>query len=141
MLLRNMDHAHGLANGTRMTIEQLGQWSILAKIATGPGKGTCILLPRITLTPSDSQRIPFRFSRRQFPIRPAWAMTINKAQGQTLRRVGIYLPEPCFAHGQLYVAASRACSRDDVLFYITHAQPDGAEGVSTTNVVHKDIFA
>jgi len=34
-------------------------------------------------------------------------MTINKAQGQTLERVGIYLPEPCFTHGQLYVAASR----------------------------------
>ena len=33
-------------------------------------------------------------------------MTINKAQGQTLERVGIHLPEPCFTHGQLYVATS-----------------------------------
>ena len=40
-------------------------------------------------------------------MRIAFAMTINKAQGQTLERVGIYLPEPCFTHGQLYVAASR----------------------------------
>ena len=35
------------------------------------------------------------------------ASQINKAQGQTLRCVGVHLPKPCFAHGQLYVAASR----------------------------------
>ena len=34
-------------------------------------------------------------------------MTVNKAQGQTLKRVGVYLPDSCFTHGQLYVAASR----------------------------------
>ena len=34
-------------------------------------------------------------------------MTINKALGQTLDRVGIYLPQPVFGHGQLYVARSR----------------------------------
>ncbi|KAK1343257.1 hypothetical protein QTO34_016035 [Cnephaeus nilssonii] len=38
---------------------------------------------------------------------PAFAMTINKSQGQTLDRVGIFLPEPIFRHGQLYVAFSR----------------------------------
>ena len=35
-------------------------------------------------------------------------MTINKAQGHTFERVGIYLPYPVFCHGQLYVAFSRA---------------------------------
>ena len=34
-------------------------------------------------------------------------MTINKAQGQTLEFLGIFLPAPCFGHGQLYVALSR----------------------------------
>jgi len=37
-------------------------------------------------------------------------MTINKAQGQTLQRVGIYLDTPCFSHGQLYVAASASAT-------------------------------
>ena len=43
----------------------------------------------------------------QFPIRPAFAMTINKAQGQTLSKCGVLLDEPVFTHGQLYVAALR----------------------------------
>ena len=34
-------------------------------------------------------------------------MSTNKAQGQTLDFVGIYLPDHVFTHGQLYVAFSR----------------------------------
>ncbi|RCN45056.1 hypothetical protein ANCCAN_08921 [Ancylostoma caninum] len=52
--------------------------------------------------------VPFRLRRRQFPIRLAFAMTINKAQGQSLNSVGIYLGVDVFSHGQLYVALSRA---------------------------------
>jgi len=55
----------------------------------GQGTGQRILLPRTDLTPSDST-LPFSFTRRQFPIRKAFAMTINKEQGQTLDKVGLY---------------------------------------------------
>ena len=41
-------------------------------------------------------------------------MTVNKAQGQTIPNVGVYLPEPVFSHGQLYVALSRATARSNV---------------------------
>ncbi|GFS97862.1 ATP-dependent DNA helicase [Trichonephila clavipes] len=56
------------------------------------------------MIPSDST-IPFK--RLQFPIRLAFAMSINKSQGQTMSICGLDLENPCFSHGQLYVACSR----------------------------------
>jgi ATP-dependent exoDNAse (exonuclease V) alpha subunit len=41
-------------------------------------------------------------------------MTVNKAQGQTIPIVRVYLPEPMFSHGQLYVALSRAMARSNI---------------------------
>ena len=67
--------------------------------------------------PSDS-KLPFDFKRKQFPVRPAFAMTINKSQGQTLQYVGLYLPDPVFSHGQLYVAFSRVAGFDKITVYL-----------------------
>ncbi len=55
----------------------------------------------------------------QFPIVPAWAMTIHKAQGLTLDDVQIDLGHGAFSPGQTYVALSRARSLDGLSF----AQP------------------
>lgn len=46
----------------------------------------------------------------QFPLMPAWAVTIHKAQGLTLDQVAIDLGRGAFAEGQVYVALSRAAS-------------------------------
>lgn len=52
----------------------------------------------------------------QFPIVPAWAMTIHKAQGLTLEDVRIDLGYGAFSAGQTYVALSRARSLDGLSF-------------------------
>ncbi len=85
ILLQNMPG--DLANGTRLIVVKLMQHIIDAEIATGPNKGRHVFIPRfhvLSITPSDTERMPFTLRRRQFLLRPAFAMTINKAQGQTL---------------------------------------------------------
>jgi ATP-dependent exoDNAse (exonuclease V) alpha subunit len=48
----------------------------------------------------------FELKRCQLPIRVAFAMTINKAQGLTLKREGVYLTDDVFSNGQLCLALS-----------------------------------
>jgi ATP-dependent exoDNAse (exonuclease V) alpha subunit len=52
------------------------------------------------------------FKYVQFPLAPAWALTIHKAQGMTLDSVEIDLGHGAFAPGQTYVALSRARSME-----------------------------
>lgn len=43
----------------------------------------------------------------QYPVKPAWAITIHKSQGLTFDKIIIDMGKGAFAHGQLYVALSR----------------------------------
>ncbi|CAH9135969.1 unnamed protein product [Cuscuta epithymum] len=137
MLLRNIDHSMGLCNGTRLVITRLGCHVLEAKILSGHTVGQKVLIPRLNLTPSDV-RMPFKFQRRQFPIMVSYAMTINKSQGQSLSHVGLFLKNPVFCHGQLYVAVSRVTRREGLKILICN--PDGASSNSTINVVYPEVF-
>jgi hypothetical protein len=107
MLLRNLHVRNGLCNGTRMIITALHEHSIECKLITGSRAGDVVLLSRIDIISDGEYELPICLRRRQFPLRLAFSMTINKSQGQSLDRVGVYLKTPCFNHGQFYVAISR----------------------------------
>lgn len=50
----------------------------------------------------------------QLPLMLAWGITIHKSQGKTFERLAIDLPQS-FAHGQAYVALSRATSLESIV--------------------------
>ncbi|CAI9260840.1 unnamed protein product [Lactuca saligna] len=121
MLLRNINQKEGLCNGTRLIVSQLLPTVIEATIITGTSIGKCVYIPRIKFI-HKSSNLPFVFSGKQFPVKVCYAMTINKSQGQSLRKIGIYLSQPIFAHRQLYVALSRATSPDSIRILLNNTK-------------------
>ncbi|CAN1725750.1 ATP-dependent DNA helicase pif1 [Linum perenne] len=138
ILLRNIDQAAGLCNGTRMVVKLLGQWFIEAEIISGSNIGESVFLPRMTLT-TEYLSLNIVLSRRQYPVAICFAMTINKSQGQTLKQVGLCLQHQVFSHGQLYVALSRVTTRTGLK--ILSCDVDGNHLNTMQNIVYKEILA
>ena len=139
ILLRNLNPASGLCNGTRLICRKMHRHFIDAEIITGTHFGKRVFIHRITLTPSDTG-LPFDLERRQFPVRPCFAMTINKAQSQTMDFVGLYLPSHVFTHGQLYVALSRVGAARHTKVLVANGNIPRERGTFTRNVVYKEVL-
>lgn len=67
-------------------------------------------------------------------------MTINKAQGQTLNTIGVYLPQPIFSHGQLYVALSRTTTAAKIKVLLEPSKSDPSSLFHTLNIVYKELL-
>ena len=135
MLIRNLSIHEGLCNGTRLLVLDCGINLLKCQILTGDKKGDIVFLNRITLYCEDVY--PFTFKRRQFPVKLAFAMTINKAQGQTFEKIGIDLRKDVFNHGQLYVACSRVRSWNALKIYLGEQR----NSYKVKNYVYEEIFS
>jgi len=141
MMIRNLNSDLGLCNGTRLRVTQLSRNCIKATIMTGVRDGQPVLIPRIIFK-TEATDFPFILRRKQFPVIPAFAMTINKSQGQSIRHLGLYLPTPVFAHGQLYVALSRVTARENIKVVCgkDYFEDDHDTQVYTKNIVFQQIL-
>ena len=133
-----MDPIHGHVNGSVYIVKELSNRIIRARLVSdGPNAGNEILIPRILFHPND-QTLPFQFERRQFPIRPCFAMTANKSQGQSKKVVGVNVTKDFFGHGQLYVAMSRVTNPYNLKIFKC---PTASNQNYTRNVVYKAILS
>ncbi|GJU50580.1 DNA helicase [Tanacetum coccineum] len=137
MLLRNINFAGGLCNGTRLIVKQLLPKVIEAQIIMGTMVSQKVFLPRIPLTTKDP-RTPFIFKRKQFSMKVCYAMTVNKLQGQSLKKIGVYLSEPVFGNSHLYVTLSRATTPDGLKVLISSRR--NRPPTATKNIVSKTYF-
>ena len=113
MLLRNLNPQIGLCNGTRLIVKKIGSYVLQVSVMNDNNSANeqIEIIPRIILSTLEGE-YPFILSRKQFPVKLSFAMTINKSQGQSLSNVGIDFRNPAFTHGQVYVAASRSTNCD-----------------------------
>ena len=88
MLFRNIDVNSGLCNGTTMKLMPTTTKIFNVQTTNGSHIGDYTLISRIELSPSHSLS-PFKLSRRQFPIKLCFAMTITKAKGQSINNLGV----------------------------------------------------
>ena len=87
---------------------------------------------------SEDAGLPFTAKRKHFLVTVAFALTINKSQGQTIPNVGICLPESVLSHGQLYVALSRGKSFANTK--VLSLENDEVETAITKTVVFQEAL-
>ena len=150
MLIRNLRLCGGLCNGTRLKIEKMYDNMLLCKVMSGSKKGTTVAIFRVTFY-SDEFSLPGQLRRHQFPIKACFCMTINKSQGQTLKRVGLYLKAACSVHGQFFVGTSRVRSGEDIKIVVEDSSNQGrkrkesgfgtrAGNIFTQNPVYTEVL-
>ncbi|XP_017221478.2 uncharacterized protein LOC108198225 [Daucus carota subsp. sativus] len=137
MLMRNLNQTLGLCNGTRMMVTKCLKHCVECEVICGAFVGSRHFIPRMELYPTET-KLPFKLIRKQMPLQICYSMTINKSQGQSLERVGLFLPKPAFTHGQIYVAVSRVTSPSGLRLFID--ANTGAPTNITQNIVYKEVF-
>lgn len=140
MLTRNVNPRKGLCNGTRLLCRNFYPNFIDAEIVSGTFNGATTFLHRIPLNSTADMNLSFSFTRKQFPIRLGFVLTVHKAQGQTIPFTGIYLPHDVFTHGQLYVALSRGKSANHTCVLVKDGTIFNHSGVYTKNVVYNEVL-
>lgn len=136
IVMRNLCAKYGIMNGVKLRVISISRFLIVARTLCSAQR--TVLLPRISFSmtvPSSAVRV----TRRQFPLRLAYALTINKSQGQTLARVCFDLRSPVFTHGACYVGLGRVQGADDlaVLLGEDARGPDGRYYI--LNIVYAEL--
>ena len=135
MVTRNISVQDRLMNNTKVIVREIGRHLVTVETLMERRQ---FVLPRIIFR-FTLPRSGLMIERRQFPLRLCYAITVNKSQGQTLDRVCLDLREHPFAHGQLYVGASRVRNRSNILVLTLDDHLHHCCAL-TKNIVYQDLL-
>jgi hypothetical protein len=127
----------GICNNTRVRIEAIHPNLKVIRVKPIGANSRSYWLPRRWYRNIDMGKHGV-IDRLQFPLQLAFAMTVHKAQGQTLEFAALDCTTPCFAHGQLYVALSRVRTSNSIVFYNSRVQEGTA--VVCFNIVYRSLL-
>jgi hypothetical protein len=130
MFLMNTSPEAGCYNGTRLIVNDARNDRILiCTIINGRNAGEEISISIIKLRTQYLTNQPSEWEILHFPVKLAYAMTINKSQGQTLIAV--------VGHFQLYDTVSITGEWSSIMFAVMPYKPD--DPFSTVNLVYRHI--
>jgi len=113
MITRNLNKRLGVVNGQLASFHRMRGATLQLKL----NEGRMVFVYPLTIQdPSDEEK-----SIIVYPIVPAYAFTICKAQGQTMKKVAIYFDVDCVPAGSGYVAVTRVRELAN-LYFITPPQ-------------------
>ena len=138
-LIRTLSHTEGHVNGARYVVTSCNEHSVRAERLSGDRRSFVFFRIKFLIEEDD---FPVPFDRFQFPLRPSFAITANKAQGQTLERVGISILRDFFTHGQLYVALSRVKAQTNLKCLLPAPDTSASDGSDrfVDNVVYREVL-
>ncbi|KAH9051255.1 hypothetical protein EDB87DRAFT_1572093, partial [Lactarius vividus] len=131
IFLRNVSEAYKGSRGivTAITVHIMQVRLLSGEVVLVPG------IPHEIETDMPFGRRKIRLRRVQFPVALGFTMTIDNAQGQTFSTVGVDQRSPCFAHGQLYLALSRASSFAGIKCIVGANRGES----KTKNIVYREV--
>jgi ATP-dependent DNA helicase PIF1 len=133
-LLRNISKRDKLSKNTRIRILHIKKFRLTVQSLS---TNKTFSIPRINF--KISHYSGFTLVRTQFPIELAYAMTKNKAQGQSLTWELNDIRRSSFSHGQEYVAFSRATNFDQIAVFCNENQIED-DYVLFSNIVYNELF-
>ena len=136
LIIRNLNFDAKLVNGQRGLLLKVSSLLLTVRLHFKDGTTDDVDIPRKEFT-FDVKGM--RVVRRQFPVLPAYAKTINKEQGQEEEVLGLDLRDDVFSHGQLYVAVGRAHAQSAVTVLTTRHRMYGGRA-HAANVVFPELL-
>ena len=134
-LMRNFSAADKLMNHTHVILREVHSNHLLIETLDGrrfPLPRICFRWPLAVGTTN--------IIRRQYPLRPAYALTINGSQGSTLAKCVLDARSSPFCHGHLYVALSRVRQRSCIRVLTTMDRCTQQGFALTKNVVWPELL-
>ena len=131
ILMCNINGEQGLCNGTRLKVCHLSPICIGAMILTGTQEGKKVFLPRII---TDKAWLGFTSPALLKTISGSSGFCDDKAQGQSVHHLGLYLPQHVCAYGQFYVTLSRVISRSNIKLLLEEEDHQEQDSICIKNV-------
>ena len=130
-LMQTMDKVEGLVSNVRLRVEKLRPNCVQCSLDRGDGVKTLHVIYRRPFSIKVGQT-GVVVVRQQLPLVLSYAMTLNKAQGQTLGRVLFDARRCPFSHGHAYVLFSRVRNRQSLAAVVDGNSCEEGEGGART---------